>query len=91
MERTSISETNNQKKRILQNKKVTKINDIDVKKILVSKEEPYGTKNSFKYFIGYNDNDVIRTLCIKLHKWLVMLEYLKVTKQCLLRLVTNNC
>ena len=48
------------------NKKVTKIDDIDVNKILVSKEEPYGTKNSFKYFIGYNDNDVIRPLCIRL-------------------------
>ena len=48
------------------NKKVAKIDDIDVNKILVSKEEPYGTKNSFKYFIGYNDNDVIRPLCIKL-------------------------
>ena len=23
-------------------------------------------KNLFKYFIGYNDNDVIRPLCIKL-------------------------
>ena len=30
------------------NKKVTRIDDIDVNKILVSKEEPYGTKNSFK-------------------------------------------
>ena len=48
------------------NKKVTKIHDTDVDKILVSKEEPYGTKNSFKYFIGYNDNDVVRPLCIKL-------------------------
>ena len=48
------------------NKKVTKIDDIDFNKILVSKEEPYGTKNPFKYFIGYNDNDVIRPLCIKL-------------------------
>ena len=28
------------------NKKVTKIHDTDVDKILVSKEEPYGTKNS---------------------------------------------
>ena len=27
------------------NKKVTKIDDIDVNEILVSKEEPYGTKN----------------------------------------------
>ena len=50
------------------NKEVTKIDDIDVNKILSSKEEPYGTKNSFKYFIGYNDNDAIRPLCIKLHK-----------------------
>ena len=48
------------------NKKVTRIDDIDVNKILVSKEEPYGTKNSFKHFIGYNDNDVIRQLCTKL-------------------------
>ena len=33
---------------------------------LVSKEESYGSQNSFKYFIGYNDNDVIRPLCVKL-------------------------
>ena len=30
------------------------------------KKEAYGTKNSFKYFIGYNDNDVIRPLLVKL-------------------------
>ena len=30
------------------NKKVTKIDDIDVNAILISKEEPHGTKNSFK-------------------------------------------
>ena len=45
---------------------MAKIDDADVNKILVSKEEPYGTKNSFKYFIGYNDNDVIRPLCVRL-------------------------
>ena len=54
------------KKRLLQNKKVFKIDGIDANKILVSKEEPYGAKNSFKYFIGFDDNDVIRPLCIKL-------------------------
>ena len=48
------------------NKKVTAIDDINVNKILVSKEEPCGIKNSFKYFIGYDDNDVIRPLCINL-------------------------
>ena len=47
-------------------KKIASIDDIDVNKILVSKREPYGTKNSFKYFIGYNDNDVIRPLCVRL-------------------------
>ena len=41
---------------------------MDFNKILVSKEEPYGTKKSFKYFIRYNDNDVIRPLCIRLPK-----------------------
>ena len=44
------------------NKKIFSIDDIDVNKILVSKKEQYGKYNSFKYFIGYNDNDVIRPL-----------------------------
>ena len=43
-----------------------KKSDIDVNKILVSKKEPFGTKNALKYFIGYNDNDVIRPLCLRL-------------------------
>ena len=44
------------------NKKIFNIDDIDVNKILVSKKEQYGKHNSFKYFIGYNDNNVIRPL-----------------------------
>ena len=48
------------------NKKIFNIDDIDVNKILVSKKEPYGTKNALKYFIGYNDNDAIRPLCSRL-------------------------
>ena len=36
--------------------------------MLVSKKEQYGKNNSFIYFIGYNDNDVIRPLCLKLSK-----------------------
>ena len=48
------------------NKKINDIEDIDVNNILVSKKEPYGTKNSLKYFIGYTDNDIIRPLCIRL-------------------------
>ena len=61
-----ITKTSEAKKSKSKNKKVAKIDDIDLNKILVSKEEPYGSRNLFKYFIGYNDNDVIRPLCIKL-------------------------
>ena len=45
-----------------QNKRIYSIDEIDVNNILVSKKEPYGKKNSVKYFIGYSDNDVIRPL-----------------------------
>ena len=48
------------------NKKINNIEDTDVNNILVSKKEPYSTKNSYKYFIGYNDNDNIRQLRIRL-------------------------
>ena len=34
--------------------------------ILVSKKESHGNKNSLKYFIGYNDNDIIRPLYVRL-------------------------
>ena len=55
-----------EKSEFYKNKKVFQIDDTDVNKILVSKKEPYGTKNALKYFIGYNDNDVIRPLCVRL-------------------------
>ena len=47
-------------------KKIFNINDIVVNKILVSKNEEYGKYNSFKHFIGYNDNDVIKPLYLEL-------------------------
>ena len=31
--------------------------DIDVNRIVISKEVVYGTKNSLKYFIGYIDEE----------------------------------
>ena len=68
----------NKKSDFYKNKKVTKVDDSDVNKILVSKKEPYGTKNSFKYFIGYNDIDVRRPLCVRLPQ---MTSY---AKKCLL-------
>ena len=42
------------------------IDDVHVDKMLISKKEPYGKINSFKYFIAYDDHDYIGPLCIKL-------------------------
>ena len=47
--------TRNKKSDFYKNKSITKIEDIDANKILVSKKEAYGIKNSFEYFIQYND------------------------------------
>ena len=46
----------------IKTKKIFNIDDIDINKILASKKEQYGKYNSSKYFIGYNDNGVIRSL-----------------------------
>ena len=65
---TSIINFNN--KKILKsnfynrNKKIFNISDIDTNKILISKKEQHAKHNSFKYFTGYNDNGVIRPLCL---------------------------
>ena len=56
------------------NKKVFKVDEIDVDKMLVSKREPYGTNESIKYFIGYNDDDVIRPLHIKLSQMIYQVK-----------------
>ena len=56
-------------------RKLFDVSDIDVNRIVISKEVVYGTKNSLKYFIGYFDEDnVIRALLLKLPQ---MIGYLK--------------
>ena len=58
-------------------KKSTKVLFIRTRNYLIymiSKNESYVTKNSLKYFIGYNDDDAIRPLCIKLPQ---MIGYVK--------------
>ena len=58
-----------QKSNFLKYKKVFQIDNIDVANTLISKNESFNNKNSLKYFIIYNDNDIIRPFCIKnLHK-----------------------
>ena len=63
---TNFEDKTINKSNFYKNKKLFNIHDIDLNKILVSKKESYGTKNALKYFIGYNDDDVIRPFCIKL-------------------------
>ena len=67
-ESINFDEKKIEKSDFYKNKKIFNIDDIDVNKILVSKKEQYGKYNSFKYFIGYNDNDVIRPLCLEFLK-----------------------
>ena len=62
------------KSNFYKSKKLFKIEDIDINTILVSKKESRGTKNSLIYLIGYNDDDVIRPLCINLPQ---MIGYVK--------------
>ena len=50
------------------------IYDVEVDKMLISKKESHGKKSSFKHFLGYNNGDVIRPLCIKLPR---MIGYVK--------------
>ena len=57
-------------------KKLFSMHGIEIDKVLISKKDSCGNKNSFKYFLGYNDDDVIviRPLCIKLPQ---MIGYFK--------------
>ena len=65
----------NKKNIFYRSRKPFNVRDIDVNKILISKEVVYGTKNSLKYFIGYIDeDDVIRLLLLRLPQ---MIGYLK--------------
>ena len=70
MSRKSINFDNKKikKREFYKNKKVFQIDDIDANKKLVSKKEPYRKKNALKHFIGYNDNDAIRPLCLRLQQ-----------------------
>ena len=78
------------KSNFYKNKKLSKIDDIDVNKISVSKKEPYGTKNSLKYFIGYNDDVPIRPLCIKLPQMIGYVKYFDGNKTMSFKIIDNK-
>ena len=73
-EEVSFGDKKINQKELYRNKKLFKIEDIDINKILGSKKESYGIKNSFKYFIGYNEDDTIKSLCLRLSQ---MIGYVK--------------
>ena len=58
------------------NKKIFNIDSM-----LISKKASHGKNNSFKYFIGYNDNDIIRALFIKLPQTTSYINKFKETKE----------
>ena len=55
-----LDDKKNRKSTFYENKTINTIENIDINNLLVSKKEPYGNKSSVKYFIGSNDNDIIR-------------------------------
>ena len=66
------------KRSFYKDKKLFKIEEIDINKILVSKKEPYGKENnSFKYFVEYNDDNAIRSLRIRLPQMIGYINYFK--------------
>ena len=68
------------------------VSDIDVDKILISKEVVYGTKNSLKYFMKYNDEvDVIRPLLLKLPQMIGYLKEFDGSMTMSLMLIIVNC
>ena len=62
------------KNNFYRDKKLFKIDDIDVDKILISEKETYGKKGLFKYFIAYDVNGNIGLLCKMLPQ---MIRYVK--------------
>ena len=71
----NFEDTKINKRNFNKNKKLFNLHYLDVNNRLVCKKESYGSKNSLKYFNGYNDDgDVIRPLCINLPQ---MIGYVK--------------
>ena len=67
------------------------MDDIDVHKILISKKESYDTRKSFKYFIGYDGNDVIRPLCIEIPQMIGYVKCFDSNKTMSFKISDKNC
>ena len=91
MERAWVLETKKIKKsKFYKNKKAFQTDDIDANKILVSKEESYGSNNSTEYFIGYNDNDDVRPLWVFLPQMIGFVKCLESNKTMSFKISDNK-
>ena len=84
----SFKEKKINKKEFYKGKKLFKIEDIHINKILVSKKESCGKKGSQQYFIGYND---IKPLCTMLPQMIGYVKCFDINRTCLLLLMIRNC
>ena len=55
-----------------------------------TEKEPYGQKSSFKYFIGYNYNDAIRPLRVKLLQMIGYAKYFDSSKTIYFKLIDKK-
>ena len=69
-------------------KKLFKIDETDVD--ISFKKEPYGTNKLIKYFIAYNDKDVIKPLCIKLPQLIGFVKYFDSNKTMSFKVTSKN-
>ena len=78
------------KSNFYKNKKIFKTDDIDINVILVSKKESYGSKNSSKYIIGYNDRDDIIRQYIKLPQMIGYVKHFDSNKTMSFKVIDNK-
>ena len=63
---------------------------MDINKIVISKKETYDEKCSFKYVIGYDDNDDIRPLCINFPQMIAYAKYFDSNETMSFRAIDKN-
>ena len=80
----------NKKINFYKNKKLTQMENVDVKKIIVSTKIPCRTKNSCKYLIEYNDDADIRPLHIKLPQMIGCAKYFGTNKTTSFKVIDKN-
>ena len=90
MEKIIFDDKNINKSNFYKNKKLFNIYDIEFDKVLISKKEAYGKKSSFKYILGYNDDDVIKPLCIKLPQMIGYIKHFDSNKTMLFKVNDNR-